>query len=137
MKLSTRSRYGTKMIADLAEHYNDGPVQIGEIANRQDLPVKYLEQLIIPLKKAGYIKSSRGPKGGHTLAKPPDKISVGEIVQVLEGSINLTPCIENPEACEKYHECATKDVWEAATKAMYNELDSVKFSELIKQQETQ
>ncbi len=93
MKLSTRSRYGTRMMLDLAQHYDEGPVQIGNVSKRENISVKYLEQLIIPLKKANFIKSVRGPKGGHMLAKPPEAITVGEIVRVLEGGINLSSCI--------------------------------------------
>ena len=85
MKLSTRSRYGTRLMLDMAEHYNEGPIQLGVIAKRQNIPVKYLEQIIIPLKKANYVKSVRGNRGGHMLAKPPDAISVGEIVDLMEG----------------------------------------------------
>lgn len=124
MKLSTRSRYGTRMMLDLAQHYDDGPVQIGEIAKRQDISVKYLEQLIIPLKKANYITSVRGPKGGHVLAKPPEEITVGEVVNVLEGGIDLTDCIENPDKCDRSETCLTRCIWESATRAMFQELNS-------------
>lgn len=124
MKLSTRSRYGTRMMLDLAQHYDDGPVQIGEIAKRQDISVKYLEQLIIPLKKANYITSVRGPKGGHVLAKPPEEITVGEVVKVLEGGIDLTDCIENPDICDRSETCLTRCIWESATRAMFQELNS-------------
>ena len=71
MKLSTRSRYGTRLMLDMAQHYNEGPIQLGDIAKRQDVSVKYLEQIIISLKKARYIESVRGPKGGHILTRPP------------------------------------------------------------------
>ncbi len=132
MKLSTRSRYGTRMMLDLAQHYGESPVQIGEIARRQDISVKYLEQLIIPLKKANYIKSVRGPKGGHELAKPPEEITVGEIVELLEGGINLADCIENPDTCERSETCLTRGIWETATKAMSQELNSITLSDMIK-----
>ena len=131
MKLSTRSRYGTRMMLDLAEHYDEGPTQIGEIARRQNISVKYLEQLIIPLKKGDLIKSVRGPKGGHMLAKAPDKISIGEIVEVLEGSIHLSNCIENPDICDRVDSCVTRQLWERATKVMRNELDSITLGEMI------
>ena len=117
---------------DLAEHYDEGPTQIGEIARRQDISVKYLEQLIIPLKKGDLIKSVRGPKGGHLLAKPPDRISIGEIVKVLEGSICLSNCIENPASCDMFDSCLTRHLWERATKAMCDELSSITLSEMIK-----
>ena len=131
MKLSTRSRYGTRMMLDLAQHYDEGPVQIRNVSKRENISVKYLEQLIIPLKKANFIKSVRGPKGGHMLAKPPEEITVGEIVEILEGGINLSSCIENPEVCNRTTRCLTRGVWEEATKAMYDKLNSVTLSKMI------
>lgn len=131
MKLSTRSRYGTRMMLDLAQHYDQGPVQIGDISRREDISVKYLEQLIIPLKKANFIKSVRGPKGGHMLAKTPEEITVGDIVRILEGGINLSDCIENPEICDRTTSCLTRGVWEEATKAMYDKLNSATLSKMI------
>lgn len=131
MKLSTRSRYGTRMMLDLAQHYDEGPVQIGDVAKREDISVKYLEQLIIPLKKANFIKSVRGPKGGHMLSKPPEEISVGEIVRILEGGINLSSCIENPEMCDRTSICLTRGIWEETTKAMCNKLNSVTLAKMI------
>ena len=131
MKLSTRSRYGTRMMLDLAQHYDEGPVQIGSIAKRQDISVKYLEQLIIPLKKAKLIKSFRGPKGGHTLAKSPREITVGEIVNLLEGGIDLAGCVEKPEDCNRSDSCLTRGVWKEATEAMLDKLNSVTLSKMI------
>jgi Rrf2 family transcriptional regulator, iron-sulfur cluster assembly transcription factor len=131
MKLSTRSRYGTRMMLDLAQHYDEGPVQIGAVSKRENISVKYLEQLIIPLKRANFIKSVRGPKGGHMLAKPPEEITVGEIVSILEGGINLSNCIGNPEVCDRTTRCLTRGVWEEATKAMYDKLNSVTLSKMI------
>ena len=135
MKLSTRSRYGTRMMLDLAQHYDEGPVQIGDISKREDISVKYLEQLIIPLKKACLIESVRGPKGGHMLAKPPGEITVGEIVSVLEGGINLTTCVENPDVCDKTNTCLARGVWEGATKAMYDKLNASTLAKMIEEDE--
>jgi len=131
MKLSTRSRYGTRMMIDMAQRYNEGPVQIGDIARRVDVSVKYLEQLIIPLKKAGYIISVRGPKGGHMLSRPPDAISIGEVVKVLEGGISLSDCVENPKVCDKSEACLTRSLWEEATKAMHDRLDATTLAEMV------
>jgi Rrf2 family protein len=119
------------MMQDLAQHYDEGPIQIGDIAKRQDISVKYLEQIIIPLKKAGFIKSVRGPKGGHMLAKPPEEITVGEIVKVLEGRIDLSSCIENADICDRSSSCLTRGVWEEATKAMHDKLNSITLSKMI------
>ncbi|MBW2616120.1 MAG: Rrf2 family transcriptional regulator [Deltaproteobacteria bacterium] len=131
MRLSTRSRYGTRMMLDLAQHYDKGPVRIGEIAKRQDMPVKYLEQLIIPLKQGNFIKSVRGPKGGHMLARPPEEITVGQIVKALEGGIGLAGCIENPRECERSGRCLTRGIWEDASKAMYDKLNSITLSKML------
>ena len=134
MKLSTRSRYGTRMMLDLAERYNEGPIQIGDIAKRQEISVKYLEQLIIPLKKANIITSFRGPKGGHMLARHPKEITIGQIVHVLEGGIELSICIGDAEACEKSKDCLIRDTWKEATKAMYDKLNAISLAKVIKGQ---
>lgn len=131
MKLSTRSRYGTRLMLDLARHYNEGPRQISEIGKQLDVSVKYLEQLIIPLKKANYIKSVRGPKGGHYLGKPPEDITVGEIVDLLEGGIVIADCINKPEACDRSNGCLTRNLWAEAQQAMTDKLYAVTLSELI------
>jgi len=131
MKLSTRSRYGTRLMLDLASRYEEGPVQIGEIAKREDISVKYLEQLIIPLKKSGFVKSLRGPKGGHMLARDPRDITMGEVVRTLEGGIDLSVCIEKPDECTRSSRCAARGLWEETTKVMYEKLDSVSLMELI------
>jgi len=131
MKLSTRSRYGTRLMVDLAQHYDEGPVSINDIARRQDISPKYLEQLIIPLKKKKHIKSVRGPKGGHMLARPPEEITVGEIVKTLEGKTGLVHCIENPESCNRVDICPTRDIWKTATEALFNKLDAVTLFEIV------
>jgi Rrf2 family protein len=119
------------MMLDLAQHYDQGPVQMGEISKRENISVKYLEQLIIPLKKANFIKSVRGPKGGHMLAKSPEEITVGDIVRILEGGITLSSCIENPEVCDRTTRCLVRGVWEETTKVMYDKLNSVTLSKMI------
>jgi Rrf2 family protein len=136
MKLSTRSRYGTRLMLDMAEHYDDGPIHLMKIAQRQGISVKYLEQIIIPLKKAQYIKSLRGPKGGHVLAKPPEEITVGEIVAVLEESDSLVECSQNAEVCERSSHCPTRKVWQEAAAAMFAKLESVTLADLVNKTQT-
>ena len=131
MKLSTRSRYGTRLLLDMAEHYNDGPIHLMTIARRQDISVKYLEQIIIPLKKAQYIKSVRGPKGGHALAKPPEEITVGEIVAVLEEGVSLVECSRNGDACRRAPFCPTRHIWLEAARAMFERLDGITLADLL------
>lgn len=131
MKLSTRSRYGTRLILDLARHADRGPVQLGEIAQRQNISVKYLEQIIRPLKQARYIRSVRGPKGGHVLSRAPENITVGEIVALLEGGKELIPCAGHPEDCPRSDNCATRFVWREAAKALFERLNTISFNDLL------
>ncbi len=130
MKLSTRSRYGTRLMVDMAQHYQQGPVQLGDIAKRQNISLKYLEQIIIPLKKAHYIESIRGPRGGHSLAKPPEEITVAEIVALLEEGASLTECSADAGVCERAHICPTRLVWKEASEAMFDKLQSITLADL-------
>jgi Rrf2 family iron-sulfur cluster assembly transcriptional regulator len=132
MKLSTRSRYGTRLMLDMAQHYNKGPIQLGDIAKRQDVSVKYLEQIIIPLKKAHYIESVRGPKGGHILAKPPEEITVGEIVALLEEGTSLLECCVDATVCQRADICPTRLLWKEASEAMFDKLQAVTLADLVK-----
>jgi Rrf2 family transcriptional regulator, iron-sulfur cluster assembly transcription factor len=131
MKFSTRSRYGTRLMLDMAQHYGQGPIQLGEIARRQNLSLKYLEQIIRPLKRANYVKSFRGSKGGHLLNKPPDQISVGEIVSLLEGGAFLAGCAQNPARCERADDCLTRYLWIEASQAMFARLNQITFADLL------
>ena len=131
MKFSTKTRYGTRMILDMAQNYGRSAIQLGEIANRQNISLKYLEQIIRPLKKADYIKSFRGAKGGHILSKPPEEITVGEIVAVLEGGDTLIQCDKDPEDCERVDTCLTRYLWMEAATAMFQRLSSITFADLI------
>jgi Rrf2 family protein len=135
MKLSTRTRYGTRMILDLAQHYGQGAIQLGEIAKRQKISLKYLEQIIRPLKKAEYVKSFRGAKGGHMLNKPPNEITVGEIVALLEGGNTLIQCDQDPATCEQMDSCLTRYLWMEAAKAMYTRLAGITFDDVMSLQE--
>jgi len=131
MKLSTRSRYGTRILVDLARHNNQGPVQIGEISKRQDISVKYLEQLIRPLKQADLVTSVRGPKGGHLLAKNPDKITLGQIVRLFEGQSDLVECVSSPEKCSMSDDCQVRLAWQDATRVLYEKLDTTTIADLV------
>jgi Rrf2 family transcriptional regulator, iron-sulfur cluster assembly transcription factor len=132
MKLSTRSRYGTRLMLELAEHYQKGSLHLSTIALQQGISVKYLEQIIIPLKKANYIKSMRGPKGGYILAKPPSEITIGEIVALLEEGASLAECSFNPQVCERSSTCSTRPLWQTAAKAMFDKLNSITLADVLK-----
>ena len=131
MKLSTRSRYGTRILLELARHFGGKPTQVSEIARVQQIPVKYLEQLIRTLKQADLIKSVRGSKGGHQLNERPDKITVGQIVRLFEGQTDLVECVSLPEKCNRAEDCRVREVWKEATEAMYEKLDAITIEDLI------
>lgn len=131
MRLTTRSRYGTRMALDIAQHCDDGPVRIQDIADRQGVSVKYLEKLIRKLKESGFIKSKRGPRGGHTLARPAAEIPVGEIVRVLEGDGTLVECRTGNDDCLRHEECLTRRLWNEAAEAMYDRLNSYTLADLL------
>jgi Rrf2 family iron-sulfur cluster assembly transcriptional regulator len=133
LKLSTKSRYGTRLILDMAQHHNEGAIQLSDIAKRQDVSQKYLEQIIIPLKKANYLKGIRGAKGGYILNKHPREITVGEIVALLEGGTALCECSGNSTSCERADTCLTRNVWIEAAQAMFKTLNSITFSDIIKE----
>jgi Rrf2 family protein len=122
------------MMLDLALHYGEGPVRISDIAQRQEVSVKYLEQIIIPLKEAKLIQSVRGPKGGHMLARPPNKINVAMIVKVLEGGIDMTECVGDPGVCRRSRDCVARSVWKMATEAVDDKLKSITLSDLVEKE---
>ncbi|MCG6916461.1 MAG: Rrf2 family transcriptional regulator [Deltaproteobacteria bacterium] len=131
MKISTRGRYGTRMMLDLAAHHDEGPTPLREIAKRQDLSVKYLEQLIIPLKAAGFIRSVRGARGGYTLARKPEKISIGQIIKTLEGGMTLVDCVEDPKGCERESQCLTREIWLRMSERLMEELSSLSLRDVL------
>ncbi len=131
MKITTRSRYGTRLMVELALHWGESPVQLGEVAKQGDLPAKYLEQLIIPLKRAGLIKSTRGPTGGYSLTDSPEKITVWDIVKVLEGTDGVAPCVADPLSCDRSRMCPTRDVWNKVARVIEKQLTSIALSDLI------
>ena len=133
MRLSTRGRYGTRLMVDLAQHYADGPISLAEIAKRQDLSAKYLEQLIILLKGAGLIQSVRGRRGGYMLARRPEEISVGEIVETLEGKFSVVDCVLEPELCYRATDCPTRDIWVGITDMLKKQLFSLNLGYIIKE----
>ena len=130
MKLSTKSRYGTRLLVDLARHQSQGPIQIGDMSKRQNISVKYLEQIFRPLKKADLVNSVRGPKGGHVLARKPEKITLGEIVRLLEGQSEPVECISKPEKCHMSDDCLVRLAWQEATRAFYEKLDNITIANL-------
>ncbi|MGD0353857.1 MAG: Rrf2 family transcriptional regulator [Dehalococcoidia bacterium] len=134
MKISTKGRYATRAMLDLALHYGKTPVLLKDISARQDISLRYLEQIISPLIAAKLIKSTRGPRGGIALAKPPRKIKLLDIIQVLEGPVAPVECVENPGVCTRAPSCAARDVWTDLARAMHGVLDSTTLQDLVERQ---
>lgn len=135
MKLSTKGRYGVRLMIDLAGHYGEGPVLLREIARRQEISEKYLSNLINPLKAAGLVEATRGVNGGYVLGKPPAEISMHEIVQVLEGSLSLVDCVEKPALCSRASHCASYDLWREAAQSLAQVLGKYTLADMLARQE--
>jgi Rrf2 family cysteine metabolism transcriptional repressor len=131
MKISTKIRYGTRAILELASHYGEGPIELKEIAKRENISLKYLEQVIIPLRSAGLVKSVRGSKGGYSLAKQPSEICLNDLVEILEGPINLIECLRDPKACQKSSFCVTRDIWKEVSETIYRIFHGITLEEMV------
>ena len=134
MKLSTRGQYGTRMLLDLALHQSEEPVLLKDIAQRQQISLPYLEHLITPLIAGGIVRSTRGARGGVSLAKPPEQVKLSEVIQLLEGSIAPVACVNDPGACSRSESCVTRDVWAELGKAMNEILESTTLQDLVERQ---
>lgn len=131
MKLSTRTRYGMRAVLELAENHGKGPLQIKTIARREDISVKYLEQLMAMLKSAGLVKSIRGSKGGYILAKAPKQIKLIDVFNCLEGPVITTECLENENYCARVADCVTRQLWAEIQEAIETILQSKTLQDLV------
>ena len=135
MKLSTRGRYGTRVLLDLALHQTEGgPIPLKEIAQRQEISLQYLEHLITPLIVAGMVKSSRGAGGGVHLVKSPREVKLIEVIEILEGAIVPVDCIDSPEVCHRSKLCVTRDIWVELKEAIDKVLKSTTLQDLVEYQ---
>ena len=134
MKLSTRGRYGVRLMLDLALHYGEGPILLRDIAERQEISEKYLWQLINPLKTTGLVNSLRGAHGGYVLGKSPEAISLKAILQILEGPLCLVDCVDNPALCERSLSCICRDIWGEASKNMQQTLEDTTLAAMVERQ---
>lgn len=132
MKLSTRTRYGVRLMMSLALNYGKGPVFLKDIAKSENISEKYLSLIIIPLKGIGLVTSFRGAHGGYKLAKEPSLITLKEIVDVLEGDCSLVDCVKNPSTCAKVATCASHDIWALIDTRISETLSSITLDTLVK-----
>lgn len=132
MKISTKGRYGLRLMLDLASEYSGELVPLKEIAARQGLSDKYLEQIITPLNKSGLVKSVRGSRGGYKLAKQPERITVGEVLRVLEGSFSPVSCVDdNGESCERSANCPSFTLWKEIKESIEQIVDNRTLADII------
>jgi Rrf2 family cysteine metabolism transcriptional repressor len=134
VKLSSKGRYGTRVLLDLALHKGEGAVPLKEIAQRQQISLPYLEHLITPLVSAGIVGSRRGARGGVWLTKIPQQIKLSEVVGLLEGPLAPVDCVTDPGACPRSAGCVTRDVWSELKKAMDGVLQSLTLQDLVERQ---
>jgi Rrf2 family protein len=132
MKLSTRARYGVRLMVALAFNYDKGPVFLKDVAKGENISEKYLSLIIIPLRRTGLVNSIRGAHGGYLLAKDPSQITMKEIIDVLEGDCSLVDCVRNPSTCPRVPICASHDIWEIIGGKISETLNSVTLDMLVK-----
>ncbi|SDB37805.1 transcriptional regulator, BadM/Rrf2 family [Desulfonatronum thiosulfatophilum] len=131
MKLSARSRYAARILLDLAEQKGNTPVCASSISENTEISVPFIEQILRPLKKAGYIQSVRGAYGGHVLLRDPATITLGDIVRTMGVEINVAQCCSDPTICTRSDDCRTQIVWEHLSNVIERELDSLTLADLM------
>ena len=137
MKITYKGDYALKAVLDLARHYSKDPVTIHDIAKRIDAPVKFLEQVLLELKRGGFIESRRGKIGGYLLSRAPGKITVGEVVRFMEGPIEPISCArQGYSGCQDLYKCAFRDIWQKVSKATAEIIDNVTFEDLVTKVDT-
>lgn len=135
MKISTKGRYALRMLLDLAEHQDCGFIALKDIAERQNISKKYLEQIIPVFNKSGILKTTRGSQGGYRLSKTPDKYTVGDILRLTEGSLSPVSCAqEEPAECERSADCAMLPVWQGLYRVINEYLDGITLQDILEQQ---
>lgn len=135
MRISTKGRYALRMLLDLAEHRENGFIALKELAERQEISKKYLEQIIPMLTKGNVLRTSRGTMGGYMLARAPEKITVGEVLRLTEGSLSPVACVdEDPIECARCADCPTLPVWQGLARVISEYLDSITLQDILDQQ---
>ena len=132
MRVSTRARYGLRLMVEVALNYEKGPILLKDISKNTDISEKYLSQIIIPLKGKGLIKTFSGAHSGYILSNPPSEIGLKEIVETLEGDLSLIDCINSPSSCDKVNICVTRDIWMRMGEKISEVLSSYTLGDLVK-----
>lgn len=125
MRLSTKGQYAVRAMVDLAYYSKDKPVTLHEISEREDISLNYLEQLFAKLRRNGIVNSVRGPGGGYVLAKKPDEINIGEIIEAVEESLSPVACVEGDKGCNRIDKCVTFKLWKGLGDRIKDFLSSI------------
>lgn len=131
MKLSAKARYAVRILIDLARHDAGGPVRTADISARTGVTVRFIEQILKPLKRDGLVLSTRGAAGGYALALPPQEVSLAHVIRTIEGALSLTRCCENPALCARLDDCPTHKAWLRVSRVMEAELEGISLRELM------
>lgn len=132
MKISTKGRYALRLMVDLAEYNTGENISLKDVAARQEISFKYLEQIITMLNRAGLVRSVRGPQGGYHLAKKPEEYTVGEILRLTEGSLAPVSCLDDAKnSCSRKEECATIELWQELYQAILGVVDHTTLADLV------
>jgi Rrf2 family transcriptional regulator, cysteine metabolism repressor len=134
MKVSMKGDYGVRALVELAHHYGEGPVQSATIASRQSIPEPYLDQLLTSLRRAGLIRSVRGPQGGHALIRDPRELKLSEAMVALEGSLAPIGCLDDPAGCPRTTHGGLHEVWDQVHKATMTILDGITIADLAEKE---
>ncbi len=138
MMISTKGRYALRMLLDLAAHENGGFIALKDIAQRQGISKKYLEQIVPIVNKSGILQTNRGFQGGYKLAQSPDKYTVGMILRLTEGSLSPVPCLDQtPNQCDRSEDCLTLPIWQGLNKVINEYLDSITLQDVLDRQREQ
>lgn len=133
LKLSTKGRYGSRLMLNLARHHAEGEksVILRNISKEEDISIRYLEQIIIPLKIKKFVTSTRGAGGGYALALHPSKIILLDIIEILEGDISLVDCVDDEDCCERREDCPTYPLWKEASRILKDYFGSITLQQLL------
>ena len=134
MKVSMKGDYGVRALVELAHHYGEKPVQSAVIASRQCIPEPYLDQLLTSLRRSGFIRSVRGPQGGHALIRDPRELRLSEAISALEGSLSPISCLEDPDGCPKNTNCCLLPVWREVAEATLRILEGITIADLAERE---
>jgi len=134
IRISTKGRYGTRFMLELAMNYGQSPMLLKEVAKKQEISEGYLQHIVDTLKGANLIHTNRVGHGGYTLAKPPSQITLRDILRSLEGSINYAECVEKPDICPRAPECVTRDIWRELSDKFSRSLEEITLEDMVKRE---